>query len=157
MRGTSCLALSAALLMSGLMSVQAGDPVTADDHQPVIVLNAADPVFVDILAALQPSVESLVGQDLLLVVNEMKIQGDFAFVAAETQNPDGSAIDFSTTAIADWADELFDGPHLWAYLKQVDGQWTVLEQDIGPTDAWFVYWPQAHGGSCVLTGLADGC
>lgn len=130
---------------------------TEGPAQPVEILTPDAPAYGEVLAALQPSVEELLGIPVGMNVRQLKVQGDFSFVSAEVINPDGRAIDFSQTRIADMAASNFDGPSLWAYLKRTDGAWQVLEQDIGPTDAWFAFWPSKHGGSCDIIHIGSEC
>lgn len=122
--------------------------------EPVEILTPDHAEYEPIISALQRSVEILVGIPIRIDVNELRLQAEYAFVGATVVNPDGSDIDFSKTLIAEFAKQDFDGPKLWANLVKEHGYWQVLEQDIGPTDAWFVFWPSEHGGSCEV--IADG-
>lgn len=141
-----------------VLAVIGASPPMRAEEAPVVTLTSSEPLYAEILTALTPVVEEAVGLELRLDVSDMKRQGDFAFVAADTLNRDGNAVDFSRSSYAEIvAMGDFDGPHLWAYLQLIDGRWIVLEQDIGPTDAYFAYWPKNHGGSCTLTGLGPDC
>lgn len=115
------------------------------------IVPPADPLHAAVLAAATASVADELGLPVQLHASELRAGDGFAFLSANVTHPDGSAIDFRQTPYADAVEDgLFDGPHLWALLREDDGAWTVLEQDIGPTDAWYAGWPSAHGAACDL-------
>lgn len=143
---------------AALLALLLTQPLQAEGPaQPVEILTPNHIEYPHILSALQLSVERLLGISIHIDVRELRLQGDFAFIGAIVANPDGSDIDFSKTLIAEFARQDFDGPKLWAYMLRDNGSWMVLEQDIGPTDAWFVFWPSEHGGSCEIIAKGMTC
>lgn len=111
------------------------------------------PDYAAIVTSLEHVLAGELAQPVRLETSSVRLGGDFAFVAAKVVQPDGNAIDFRKTVYLDAITSgLFDGPYLWALLGQTDGHWSVLEHDIGPTDAYFVSWPSIHGADCTLVG-----
>ena len=136
-----------------LPALAAPSALQAKDKLPKILAVApGTPLHAEIVDAAQDAVAAKLGLPVRLDATELRAGGGFAFLAATVTAPDGSEIDFSETPYrAALEDGMFDGPQLWALLGERDGVWSVLEQDIGPTDAWYLYWPSHYeGASCEL-------
>jgi len=139
-------ALAGALLLLPALATSGAD-------EAVIDVPAETPLYATLVEATRAAVAAELQQPVALEVTLLRTQGDFAFLAARVQQPDGAPIDFRATVYdAAIAAGLFDGPQLWAFLQNSAGEWQVIEHDIGPTDAWFFGWPSAHGVSCAVLG-----
>lgn len=90
-----------------------------------------------ILDTVRPLLEQQVGPPVEFVVNDIRIVGQFAFVAVEPQRPGGGRIDYSHLTRGDDAD-FFDGLRTEAILTRRDGRWLVAHYGIGSTDVWYV-------------------
>jgi hypothetical protein len=98
-------------------------------------------------AALTPVATTEIGQPLALQVQTSRVMNEWAWVIAQPTQPDGAAIDWSTTAMASRYENgvLGDNGMIYALLRQDAGVWTVVEYTIGPTDVAWLDWPARHG------------
>ncbi len=108
-----------------------------------------------LLTALTPVISQEVGQEVSLQTTNVTVRDEWAFVQAQPKKPDGSAIDWSTTSLAQRAaDGVLDGDGTtYALLKNDNGTWTVLEYAIGPTDVAWIEWAGEHGVPPDILGL----
>ncbi len=90
-----------------------------------------------ILDTVRPLLEQQVGPPVEFVVSEIRVLGQFAFVAVEPQRPGGGRIDYSHLTRGDDAD-FFDGLRTEAILTRRNGRWLVAHYGIGSTDVWYV-------------------
>lgn len=125
-------------------------PATARD------VGVSDPLRPVLLNALRPSIVADLGQSVKFVVSVLRTQGDWAFVVARPQRPDGREIDFRATRYRQAIDQgVFDGPTLYALMQRREQRWTVVDFAIGPTDVPQAGWPEAHGAPAAMLGLPD--
>lgn len=98
-------------------------------------------------AALEPIAATEIGQAVALQVQTSRVMNEWAWVIAMPTQPDGAAIDWSTTAMASRYENgvLGDNGMIYALLRQDNGAWTVVEYTIGPTDVAWLDWPARHG------------
>lgn len=115
-----------------------------DDEQTQMLLNVLDPVLA-----------REIGQPVSLQPTTVNIRDEWAFIIGQPRQPDGSAIDWSTTSLAQRAaDGALDGDgQTYALLKNVNGAWEVLEYVIGPTDVAHIEWAAKHGAPPDVLGL----
>jgi hypothetical protein len=129
-------------------------PATTEAPQPPAA-PSADATTQALLAALTPVVAQDIGQPVSLQVSTTNVRDEWAFVTAQPRQPDGSAIDWSTTGLAQRAAAgMLDGDGTtYALLKNENGAWTVLEHAIGPTDVAWIEWAAEHGVPPDILGL----
>lgn len=121
---------------------------------PVRDLPVGDPLRPVVLNALRPTIVADLGQPVMFVVQTLKIQGDWVFVVARPQRPDGREIDFRRTRHRDRIEEgVFDGPTLYALMQRRDQRWSVVDFAIGPTDVFYAGWPEEFGAPPEMLGL----
>jgi hypothetical protein len=106
-------------------------------------------------AALTPLASTEIGQPIALQVQTSRVMNEWAWVIAQPTQPDGAAIDWSTTAMAsrDENGVLGENGTIYALLRQDNGVWTVVEHVIGPTDIAWLDWPARHGAPEALFEL----
>lgn len=121
---------------------------------PVRDLSVGDPLRPIVLNALRPAIVADLGQPVMFVVQTLKAQGDWAFVAARPQRPDGREIDFRQTRYRERIEnDVFGGPILYALMQRRDQRWVVTTFVIGPTDVAYAGWPEEFGAPSDLLGL----
>jgi hypothetical protein len=127
---------------------------TTDTAEPPAA-PAPDATTQALLTALTPVISREVGQEVSLQTTNVNVRDEWAFVQAQPKKPDGSAIDWSTTSLAQRAaDGVLDGDGTtYALLKNENGTWTVLEYAIGPTDVAYIEWAGEHGVPPDILGL----
>lgn len=108
---------------------------------------SAEAMSADLVAALAPVISAEIGQPVTLEPGQVRVMNEWAFVVAQPTLPDGAAIDWATTALAERAAEgvLDSNGQTYALLKHENGAWRVLEHAIGPTDVAWIGWAEAHG------------
>jgi hypothetical protein len=116
---------------------------------------SADATTEALLTVLTPVVAQEIGKPVSLQTTHVNVRDEWAFVVAQPRNPDGSAVDWSTTTLAERHElGVLDGDGAtYALLKQVNGAWTVLEHAIGPTDVAYIEWAASHGAPADILGL----
>ena len=87
-----------------------------------------------ILDALRPAIERRLGPNVEFVVREIRVSGGWAFVDAEPQRRGGGRIDGRRYFGEDF--DNMDGLAVTALLR-FQGRWTLVDQAIGATDAWY--------------------
>ena len=94
---------------------------------------AADATTNALLTVLTPVIAQGIGQPVILQPTTVNVRDEWAFIVAQPRKPDGSAIDWSTTTLAQRAaDGVLDGDgQTFALLKNVNGAWEVLEYVVG--------------------------
>ena len=110
-----------------------------------------------IVATLTPVIAAEIGQAVLLTPQQVNQQGDWAWVQVQTQQPDGAAIDWSTTALASRAENgaMDEGGGAYALLKQENGAWRVVAHVIAPTDVAWATWAEEYGAPAEIMGSTD--
>ncbi|MGQ2991046.1 hypothetical protein [Brevundimonas sp.] len=144
------MALTAALVPAPVLAQSPAAAATARD------VGASDPLRPVLLNALRPAIVADLGQSVKFVVATLRIQGDWAYVVARPQRPDGREIDFRSTRYREAIDQgVFDGPTLYALMQRREQRWTVVDFVIGPTDVAWAGWPEEHGAPAALLGLPN--
>lgn len=98
-----------------------------------------------ILDALRAPVAAAIGGRIEFAVNELRVLGDWAYVAATPRRPGGRPIDWSRTryAAAMRADAMSD--LVLGLLRRDGGGWRVVVHAIGPTDVAWIEWIDRYG------------
>ena len=157
MTGRDVLLSSAAALMA-LTTALVPAPVLAQAPAAAAArdVGPADPLRPVLLNALRPAIVADLGQSVKFVVATLRTQGDWAYVVARPQRPDGREIDFRATRYREAIDQgVFDGPTLYALMQRREQRWTVVDFVIGPTDVAWAGWPEEHGAPAALLGLPN--
>lgn len=93
-----------------------------------------------LMDSLRLAVEPELGTDVIFVVTELQVKGDWAFGVLEPVHADGSAIDMMTTPLVRAAGgnvDMFDGLRIEAIWRWSEGRWHIQAHGIGATDVWF--------------------
>jgi hypothetical protein len=94
----------------------------------------------DLMDAVRPHVEWVLGAPVQFVVHDLRVAGDVAFASLTAQRPGGAAIDLAATPGARRGEidlELGDGATIQALLQKSGRQWVATHHAIGATDAWW--------------------
>ncbi|MGE0564838.1 MAG: hypothetical protein AB7O50_10020 [Pseudolabrys sp.] len=112
--------------------------MTHAQHPPIASLDRGAALRAVILDALRPTVEAETGGPVRFVVGTINVMGEWAYVDAKPQRPDGAAIDWRATKFRQaFEADAFSGIVL-ALLKRNENRWEVAGYFIGPTDvAWY--------------------
>jgi hypothetical protein len=142
------------MLAFAVFAVACSPATTTEAPQPPAA-PSADATTQALVAALTPLVAQELGQAVSLQVSDSNVRDEWAFVTAQPRRPDGSAIDWSTTTLAERAAQgvLGSDGATYALLKNENGVWTVLEYSIGPTDVAWIEWAAEHGVPPDILGL----
>lgn len=154
MTGRFAVFVGAAALMAltGSATARAATAQTAPASARDVGVN--DPLRPVLLNALRPAIVADLGQSVKFVVATLRTQGDWAFVVARPQRPDGREIDFRATRYREAIDQgVFDGPTLYALMQRREQRWTVVDFAIGPTDVHHAGWPEEFGAPAAMLGL----
>ncbi len=145
----SCLLLAAALAACSPAKQE------APPEAPAIEAAAVDDATrTAVLDALSKALAADLGQPVDFRVDELKTDGDWAWVIAHPQALGGGAMDYSQTKYAERAAAgAFDGGVTYALLERQDGVWTVCDFVVGPTDVAYLDWPRTYGAPASLMGL----
>lgn len=108
---------------------------------------SAEAMSQELIDALTPVVAAEIGQPVALTASQTRVMNEWGYVIAQPTQPDGAAIDWSTTLLAERAAEgvLDSNGQTHALLRKENGAWRVLEYAIGPTDVAWIGWAAAHG------------
>jgi hypothetical protein len=115
--------------------------------------SAADAAQTDPLAlALEPTLAEEIGRPVTLAVLVSRTDGDWGWIVAQPWTPEGAALDWSQTNLAERAGQgMLDGSgRTYALLRRQDGEWRVIDHAVGPTDVAWADWPQRHGAPASL-------
>jgi hypothetical protein len=118
--------LIAALLLLLMPALAAA----AEVHEPA----KGSPERAAILDALRPAIEAQMRGPVQFQIQTMRTDGDWAFVMADPQRPDGKPIDPETTAFAGQEEDM-DGLTVLGLARFVKGRWVHIDDIIGPMDA----------------------
>lgn len=97
-----------------------------------------------ILDAARGPLQQTLDQPVQFVVHQMRVGGDWGFVYAGMQRPDGGRIDYSRTSYAEAARQGGVSQDYAALLHRHDGQWAVRAEVVGPTDPAWLAWPEEY-------------
>jgi hypothetical protein len=108
-------------------------------HEPA----KGSPERAAILDAIRPAVEAQMWGPVEFKIDQMRTDGDWAFVMAEPQRPGGKPVDPETTAFAGQEDQM-DGLTVLGLARFVRGRWVHIGDIIGPMDAAQTAWVQNY-------------
>ena len=97
-----------------------------------------------ILEALRVPVEKQLKQSIVFKIDHFKVQGNWAFLTAVPQRPNGSAVNYSGTIYQEAVDAGAFDDGIVALLRNVKGKWRVVEYVIGATDVPYVDWDKEY-------------
>lgn len=94
-------------------------------------------------------------KDVSARIDTLRAEGDWAWVVALPQAPDGGAFDFRGTRYAERqaAGMLDGGGTTYMLLQRQEGVWVVRDFAVGPTDLAYADWPTQYGAPAALMGL----
>jgi hypothetical protein len=97
-----------------------------------------------ILDALRVPVEKELKQRIIFVVDNLKVQANWAFVGGQPQGADGERPNYAGTPYQEAIDaDMFDNNY-FALLKKTGGKWRVVTHAIGCTDVCYATWWRDH-------------
>ena len=102
-------------------------PAAQAQTSPARTIGLGDPSRAQLLDALRAVIAKDLGQPVMFVVDDMRVQGDWAFVVAHPRTPAGAKIDFAKTHYAERLEEgVLDGDILYALLQsgRASGPWS---------------------------------
>ncbi|HPI54088.1 MAG TPA: hypothetical protein PLU10_05300 [Chitinophagaceae bacterium] len=106
------------------------------------------------LQSLRLSIEKELKQPVKFVVNQLRMEKNYAFFSGQVKDAQGKDIDFRKTPYRELVmNDMFDGDATYALLKKVKGVWKVVTYVIGPTDVAWGDWPSKYGVSAKLCGF----
>ncbi len=110
-----------------------------------------------ILEGLRPTIQKdLGGMAVQFVVKKLSVLNGWAFLEGEVQKKGGGKIDFLKTRYAeDVRSEAFDGPTLFALVRQRGKSWKCVAFAIGPTDVAYATWGKTYGAPRQLFPYQD--
>lgn len=91
------------------------------------------------------------GVPIQLAPRRLERRGDWAFLLARMADPAGRPLSFAGTPLADAAREGMVSRDA-AVLLRLDGDWTVVDAAIAPTDVAWEGWAATHGAPVGLFG-----
>ncbi|MBS9532787.1 hypothetical protein KIH27_04195 [Mycobacterium sp. M1] len=96
----------------------------------------------------QPATAALdtdLGKPATLVVKQLKVFGDWAFVYGSLLGADGGPIDYAGTPYAEAATNHAKSRSYAALLRRDGDGWALTDQAVGPTDPAWQAWPSQYG------------
>ncbi len=109
------------------------------------------------LSVLNPVVAAEIGQPIRLEIKQVNEMEEWAWMAVQPQQPDGSPITWSTTALASRYENgaMDESGATYALFKQENGAWRMVTHVIAPTDQAWLSWPTEHGAPAEIMGFTD--
>lgn len=109
------------------------------------------------LSTLTPVVAAEIGAPVRLEIKQVIVQDDWAWLAVQPLQPDGSAIAWSTTTLASRYENgaMDQSGATYALLKQENGAWRIVTHVIAPTDVAWASWPAEYGAPAEIMGFTD--
>lgn len=109
------------------------------------------------ISALAPVVAAEIGTPVRLEVKQANVQDEWAWIAVQTLQPDGSPIAWSATALASRYENgaMDEGGGAYALLKLENGAWRVVTHVIAPTDMAWASWAAEYGAPPEIMGRTD--
>lgn len=93
-----------------------------------------------IMNALRVPVEKKLKKKTIFVVNNFKVQGNWAFLDGTPQKADGGAMSYRGTEYQNAIDAGMFDSNIFALLKKTGGKWKVVTYQIGCTDVCYLSW-----------------
>ena len=100
-------------------------------------------------AARAPATKEL-GKAPKFRVDRLEREGDWAFLLATMQGPDGRPFDYRGTPLAEAAQQGFVSRTYAALLRHGAGGWEVVAKAIGPGDVAWEGWSKQYGAPAAL-------
>ncbi len=97
-----------------------------------------------LMDAIRPHAEWMLGAPVEFVVNDLRLLGDHAFAMLVAQRPGGGTIDVLKTpmvARGEFDPYLADTPHIEVLYVKSGDTWVALHWAIGATDVWYAWEP----------------
>ena len=109
------------------------------------------------LSALTPVIAAEIGGPVRLDLKQVNVQEEWAWLAVQPLRPDGSAIVWSTTALASRYENgaMDESGATYALLEQENGAWRIVTHVIAPTDMAWLSWPAEYGAPAEIMGFTD--
>src|SRR5580765_8011043 len=93
-----------------------------------------------LLDTLRPTVEKELKQSIVFVINQINVQGTWAFVDGRLRTSDGKMPSWKGTPYAQSAKYGAQSDGISALLKRSGGGWRVVTKAIGCTDVCYADW-----------------
>lgn len=103
-----------------------------------------------IMDAVREPVVKALGQRVVFVVSQLKVCGNWAFLEAEPQQPNGQPVDWTIGTYAGAVADDMCGGYVHALLVRKAGRWQVREHVICATDVPYVTWAHDFGAPEAL-------
>lgn len=103
-----------------------------------------------ILAAAHAGAQKALGKPVEFVVKLLRQQGDWAFLRATMQEPDGQPLSYVGTPFEAADARGQKSANYDALLRREADHWTVRDQAVGPTDVEWALWQEAHDAPAAL-------
>ncbi|HUF04818.1 MAG TPA: hypothetical protein VMM38_11670 [Aridibacter sp.] len=98
----------------------------------------------DIIDSLRVPVKKELKQDVIFVINDLNVDGNWAFLGGAPSKPGGGMPDYSATEYQEAIDgEYFDN-NIFALFRKTGGKWKVVTYLIGCTDVCYATWWKDH-------------
>lgn len=93
-----------------------------------------------LLETLRPSVEKELKQKIVFVINQINVQGAWAFVDGRLRTTEGKVPNWKNTPYAQAASYGAQSDGISALLKRTGKTWRIVTKAIGCTDVCYVDW-----------------
>jgi hypothetical protein len=93
-----------------------------------------------ILSTLRGPVETELKQKIVFVVNNLNVQGSWAFLSGDLQTPSGGRPNFKITKYRQAEEYGAMDSNVQALFKKTGGTWKIVTKAIGCTDVCYVDW-----------------
>ncbi len=142
---TAILALAAACSQPPANTEISNSPAASSENSAAMI------------SALTPIVAAEIGAPVRLEIKQVNVQQEWAWVTVQPLQPDGSAITWSTTALASRYENgaMDESGYTYALLKQENGAWRIVTHVIAPTDMAWLSWPTEYGAPADIMGFTD--
>jgi hypothetical protein len=97
-----------------------------------------------IISAARATIARELNEPFELLVSRLSVQGDWAFVAATPQQPNGRPYDYTGTRYQAMIEEGAFDDWLCALLRRGEGRWDVVALEIGATDVPYAGWSEQY-------------
>ena len=135
-----CLLLPALLLTAAAALAQKGAYTPAPGSAERKAINEA----------LRAPVERELGQKVVFKVDQLKVQGGWAFLRGVPQTPAGGQLDYKATSYRQQVEEGMFDDGVVALLRKQGGRWRVVKYVIGATDVPYVSWDKDYKAPAAI-------
>lgn len=108
--------------------------------QNVVHPEKGSPERAALLDTIRPSVEKELKQNIVFVINQINVQGQWAFVDGRLRTTDGKVPSWKGTPYAQAAKYGAQSDGISALLKRSGNSWRIITKAIGCTDVCYVDW-----------------